>query len=544
MRFARTLCHASPMHRPAMAAALAIATAAATVGTIFGAASATAAPSGASAGATLAAASTPSAAPTPDQCLARNGVRCLTPATLATVYGIDGLRAKGLTGKGVSIGIVDSFGSPTIRQDLDVFDKQYGLPAVNLQVVTPAGAPPAFNARDSDMAGWATETTLDVEVAHAVAPDAQIVLIETPTSETEGLAGFPDIIKAEQAMISSNKVDIISQSFAATEETFDSRAQIQQLSNEIYPQVKQAGVTVLSSSGDDGPTDVMLDMKTLYTYPVTSWPASDPLVTSVGGTRLDVTAGGQRATADRAWGGPGVNGAGGGGRSTVFPQPAFQSTISGATGGRRAVPDVAFDADPASGLTFYGSFDGGGWSIGGGTSQAAPLFAGIVALADQAAGKRIGFLNDALYRLASAADHGASSGIVDVTSGSNNLTGRTEVPGYSATAGYDLATGLGTVNAALFVPAIVSATAAQAQPLASAAVPTSASSSPPTAASSAPPASKSSAPASVRPTAGVSAEDAKGDTISAGTIAVAVIVFLVAAGGTATVVIQRRRGRG
>lgn len=489
--------------------------------------------------------------PTPAQCLARDGARCLTPASLSAVYGIDALRTQGLTGKGVTIGIVDSFGSPTITEDLQVFDQAYNLPAVNLQIVTPAGTPPTFLESNSDMVGWATETTLDVEVAHAVAPDAKILLIETPTSETEGLQGFPEIIKSEQAMIAANKVDILSQSFAATEETFDSPEQIRQLSSEIYPLAQQAGVTVLSSSGDSGPTDDMLDMKSLYTYPVTSWPASDPLVTAVGGTRLNVAASGLRATPDVAWGGPGVSGAGGGGRSVVFGRPTFQASIAAAAGAHRAVPDISLDADPASGLTIYGSFDGGSWSVGGGTSQAAPLLAGIVALADQAAGKRVGYLNDALYGLAAAADHGASSGIVDVTSGSNNLTGHTAVSGYNAVSGYDLATGLGTVNANLFVPAIVKATAGQAKPLAGGAAPAS-SSAPATSAS--PKASATPSPAKVSPTssaspspqsaAGVKNDSSSGDTVSAGTIAIAVLAFLVAAGGSGYAFHQRRRRTG
>jgi subtilase family serine protease len=529
---------------------LAVALGGVAVGLTIGASGAGAA-SAAATGSRLASQTAAEPPPSPAQCLARDGARCLTPASLSAVYGIAALRAQGLTGKGVTIGIVDSFGSPTITQDLQVFDQAYDLPAVNLQIVTPAGTPPTFVESNSDMVGWATETTLDVEVAHAVAPDAKILLIETPTSETEGLQGFPEIIKSEQAMITANKVDILSQSFAATEETFDSPGQIRQLSSEIYPLAQQAGVTVLSSSGDNGPTDDMLDMTSLYTYPVTSWPASDPLVTAVGGTRLNIAASGLRATPDVAWGGPGVSGAGGGGRSVVFGRPAFQASIATTAQTHRAVPDISLDADPASGLTIYGSFDGGSWSVGGGTSQAAPLLAGIVALADQAAGKRVGYLNTALYGLAAAADHGASAGIVDVTSGSNNLTGHTAVRGYDAASGYDLATGLGTVNATLFVPAIVKATAAQAKPLAGGAVAASSSapaSSASTKASAPPTSSKPSPSTSPSPSphtaAGVKNDASSGDTLSAGTIAIAVLAFLVAAGGVGYFVVQRRRETG
>lgn len=407
--------------------------------------------------------------PSPERCLALVGARCLTPSTLAGVYGISKLRAQGVTGKGVSVGIVVSFGSPTIREDVDVYSRQYGLPALDLEIVTPAGTPPAFDQASSDRRGWALETTLDVEAVHAVAPEAKIVLIETPTSETEGLAGFPEIITAERAVLAANTVDVLSQSFGATEATFDSPAQLKDLSVQLYPQAQAAGVTVLSGSGDNGPTDFRLDMKTLFNRPSVSWPASDPLVTAVGGTRVDVDATGARIRPDSAWGGTGVHGAGGGGRSDVFAAPPYQSSINSVTDGRRAVPDISLDADPATGLIVYGSFDGGNWSVAGGTSQAAPLLAGIVALADQAAGHRVGFLNHALYGLAASPDRGASSGIADLNRGNNALAAFPAVPGYDAVGGYDLATGLGTVLAQQFVPAIVAATSASTHRLAQAA---------------------------------------------------------------------------
>ncbi len=420
--------------------------------------------------------------PTPQQCLTFTGGRCLDPAGLRRAYGLDGLYSAGTTGAGVTIGIVDSFGSPTIAHDIGVYDQRYGLPAVDLQVITPAGPPPAFRRSDGDMAGWAGETTLDVEVAHTVAPGAKILLIETPTSETEGLAGFPQIIQAENYVISHHLVDVLSQSFAATEATFTSPAQIRQLSAEVYPAAKAAGVTVLSSSGDSGPTDVKLDESTLYTTPQVDWPASDPLVTAVGGTMLDIGSDGNRATPDAAWGGRANGGAGGGGLSTVFPRPAFQDTVRGVVGARRGVPDIALDSATSSGLITYSSYAGSDWSVGGGTSQAAPLLAGIVALADEQAGARVGYLNDVLYGALAR----TGSGIVDVTRGSNDLvngSGVTNpVPGYRAVPGYDLSTGLGTVDAGRFVPALVAATSGRTQPLSAAGGPTTSSSPPPSSA--------------------------------------------------------------
>ena len=95
--------------------------------------------------------------------------------------------------------IVDSFGSPTIKADLAAFDKQFGYPAPpKFTVIAPAGKIPTFNLDNADMAGWAGETTLDVEYAHALAPGANILLVETPVSETEGVTGFPQIVAAEK----------------------------------------------------------------------------------------------------------------------------------------------------------------------------------------------------------------------------------------------------------------------------------------------------------------------------------------------------------
>ncbi|HEV7209463.1 MAG TPA: S53 family peptidase [Mycobacteriales bacterium] len=402
--------------------------------------------------------------PTPQECLAASGGRCLTPATLRALYGLGPLGGPGPTGRGVTVGVVVSFGSPTLRHDLAVYDQQYGLPALSLQTVAPAGEPPAFDPTDPDRLGWAGETTLDVEMVHVIAPDAKILVITTPVSETEGLQGFPEIIRSENAVL--GRVDVLSQSFAATEPTFDSAQQIRRLSEQIYPQAKAAGVTVVSATGDNGPVDAMRDGHTLFARAVTDWPASDPLVTAVGGTTVHVGADGQRISPDAAWGGRPGAGAGGGGVSEVFARPRFQDGVKATVGAHRGVPDVALDAAVAGGLITYGSYSPVGWSVGGGTSQATPLFAGLVALADGQAGARLGYLNDALYRL------GAAGGIRDVTAGSNALVDaggqRNPVPGYPARPGYDLATGLGSIDATRFVPAIIAARRGQLAPLAAA----------------------------------------------------------------------------
>lgn len=488
--------------------------------------------------------------PTPEECILRSGGRCVDPQQLAAAYGVTGLHARGITGTGVTVAIVDSFGSPTLRQDLAVYDATYHLPPLDLLVITPAGAPPPFDRANADMVGWAGETTLDVEVLHAIAPGARLLVVETPTSETEGLQGFPEIIKAENDVLAHQRADIITQSFAATEPTFDSPAQLRALSEQVYPLAKAKGVTVLSSSGDSGPTDVMVDLSTLFTRPTADWPASDPLVTAVGGTLLHIGPDGSRAAPDSAWGGQAGGGAAGGGRSDVFRRPAFQTSVATVVGDHRGVPDIALDASPASGLITYGTYAGRGWAVGGGTSQASPLLAGIVALADQLAAGRVGYLNDYLY---GAASRGPAAGIVDVTRGSNDLVDaagkRNPVPGYGATAGYDLATGLGTVNGAAFVPALAAARRGATVPLSAARATTA-----PTAASSASasatapvtvssqPVARSAGPAqpSVRPAAGGHASGG-GSGRTVGLVAASVALGAAAIAGTAALLVTRRR---
>jgi subtilase family serine protease len=395
-------------------------------------------------------------------------VACYGPAQIRQAYDLPALYAGGVTGQGTTIVIVDSYGSPTIRHDLAVFDQGYGLPAPpQFQIIQPAGRVPAYDPGSSDMVGWASETTLDVEWAHTVAPGARILLVETPVSETEGVQGFPQIMASEEYVLEHYHVDVISQSFSATEETMPSKAALQALRG-AYQAAYRDHVTVLAASGDSGATDLETDETTYYTHPVTSWPDSDPLVTGVGGTQLHFTAQGTPA-APTVWndtgnananefadGGAGPNPlASGGGTSIFFARPPYQNGVRDVVGDRRGVPDISMSAACSGPVNTYTSFGGAsaGWSLTCGTSEATPLFAGIVALADQVAGHSLGLINPALYQL--AAQH--APGIVDVASGDNTVSftqdGREQtVTGFRAGPGYNLATGVGTVDARYFVP--------------------------------------------------------------------------------------------
>jgi subtilase family serine protease len=384
----------------------------------------------------------------------------LTPAQIRAAYGLPPIAdlagpgpLKNITGKGQTIVIVDSFGSPTITADLARFDSYFRLPAPpSFRVIQPVGKVPAYHAGNSNRVGWAAETTLDVEWAHVMAPGARIVLVETPTSENEGTTGFPQIVAAEKYVLRHKLGQVISQSFAATEQTFPARSDYAALRDlrSAYLLAAADHVTVLAASGDQGATGDKYNMVDEYTSPAVSWPGTDPLVTAIGGTQLKLRPDGTRVSPDVAWNDSG------GGRSIIFPRPSFQDSVQSITGSRRGVPDISMDASCRSSVAVYSSFsgaDGGRWSTSCGTSLAAPLFAGIVALADQYAGHPVGLINPAIYQI--EAKH--EQGIVDVTKGNNTQTfmqggRRHTVRGFSAGPGYDLVTGAGTINAAYFVP--------------------------------------------------------------------------------------------
>ncbi len=342
------------------------------------------------------------------------------PAQLQAAYFVNPLLRAGINGKGTTIVIVDSFGSPTIKHDLAVFDRRFKLPAPpTLQIIHPAGPIPKFNPSNSAMASWADETTLDVEWSHVMAPGAKIVLVETPTSENEGTSGFPQIVKAENYVIRHHLGDVISQSFGATEETFP-KGKLRPLRSAYLAAAKPGHeVTVVSASGDAGATDYQNNMTDYYTHPVTSWPASDPLVTAVGGLDLDLTKAGQRLQPDQVWNDPApVPYSGGGGLSTIFGRPAFQNGVAAVVGSRRGVPDISMSASCGHSVNIYESFGIAGFEAICGTSEATPLFAGVIALVDQVAKRPIGPIDPLLYQLAAA----HAKGITDITHGNNTVS--------------------------------------------------------------------------------------------------------------------------
>jgi subtilase family serine protease len=403
------------------------------------------------------------------QCEKQLGYACYGATQIEQAYNEGPLFKDGITGKGQTIVIVDAFGSPTIAHDLGVFDKAYGIAAPpKLSVIQPAGKVAPFSGKNDTMVGWAGETTLDVEYAHTIAPGANILLVETPVSEEEGTSGFPQIETAEKYVLSHHLGGVISQSFSATEQTFPTTKSLLDLRG-AYELAAKDGVTVLAASGDSGAADVKTNETDYYLKPVTSWPDSDPLVTGVGGTELHLATAGQPRTPDTVWNDTynkalqqsffGTNGpnplAGGGGKSIIFTRPKYQNSVAGTVGDTRGVPDISMSGACDGSVNTYQSFPGqkAGWYPTCGTSEATPLFAGIVALADQKAHHSLGLINPALYEM--SALH--LPGIVDITKGNNTVSfeqgGKLDtVTGFDAVRGYDLASGVGTVNAAKFVP--------------------------------------------------------------------------------------------
>lgn len=390
-------------------------------------------------------------------CPASLSTDCRTPYDLRVAYSVQSLLERGYTGKGQTIVDIVSYGSPTLQQDMDVFDQQYGLPPITIKVLSPLGTKPHDNPTVKDTTGWADETTLDVQIIHAIAPDAGIVVLTSPVNETEGTIGLPEFRQLEQYAVTNHLGNIISQSFGASEVTLNTTAgkqEIQKWDTFFKQATTQQGITFFAASGDNGATDYTDSQATkLSPTPTTSFPTDDPWVTSVGGTSLQRNG---TAFQETAWNGSG--GASGGGFSSFFSTPSYQQTLPASVQNqlknRRGVPDVAGDADPSTGLAFYSS--DGGWNLTGGTSASAPLWAAFMAIANQMAGYPLGFINSALYKL--AASNVYAQDFHDITIGNNSVDrDGVQVPGYPAVPGWDPVTGLGTPVLDKLLPNLIAA---------------------------------------------------------------------------------------
>ena len=431
--------------------------------------------------------------PTPPSQAACNAIgrRCWAPGPYSIAYNLKQLHDAGNKGQGVTVAVVDSFGSQTIRADLNNFSTQFNLPHMcGEDNYTCAPGDPTFNilcvqactdakstgnGHQQDRSAWSVEVSLDVEWVHAVAPRANVLLVTSPTAETLGVPGFPQMMNAEQYVIDHGLAQVISQSFGAAEESFNGGTAALENLRGAFKSAKANGVSVFASSGDGGNANVMKspvggpNANPVIPFPSVIWPGSDPLVTSVGGTYLCANANTGSRVADsvsppiNCQSNPGVTEIGwviaGGGFSHVFGKPAYQSTLppgsnTGAnTNNMRGIPDVGMEASSRTGVLVY---DGGSWFVVGGTSVSSPTFAAVAAIADQVNGAPLGFLNDAFYKIGSNPARYAND-FFDVNTGNNDQFQDPQDPNYAATAGWDPVTGLGTPNAVNLVPDLIAA---------------------------------------------------------------------------------------
>jgi len=378
-------------------------------------------------------------------------IPCYGPEAIRKAYRLDELIAKGFTGTGQTIVIIDAFGSPTLRADLDAFDAIFGVPAPpSLTEIHMPGSQP-FDFTDDNQLGWAEETSLDVQWAHAIAPGAKIIVVESVDNSDAA------ILDAQNFAIEGRLGFIISESFGESElallQDGAEGAQILSDNEKSYKRARSRKMSVLVSAGDSGSAGTDINGN-LVPVPVAFYPASSPNVTTVGGTNLffgtathadpNGTYQGELVWNDGA-------GAGGGGVSQHFKLPNFQQDgLPRATrkslNGFRGYPDVAYNGGVFGGVIVHLGFldtafgpGNNGFFIFGGTSAGAPQWAGVTALANQVARRPLGFLNKRLYGLGA---EGALAGLMhDVTLGDNSFAG---IPGFSATSGWDLATGWGT----------------------------------------------------------------------------------------------------
>ena len=329
-------------------------------------------------------------------------VKGYTPTQIKGAYGI----TSSLDGAGQTVAIIDAYASPTILQDVNEWSTRRGLPTMNpgqfVQVVPP-GIYRRPNNPSQDPSGWYGEETLDVEAVHGMAPAAKIVFVGAPNN-------YQDMDAAMNHVVDQHLAQIVTNSYGFPTTELLPPGYVKPFEDTLI-QAAAEGIGVYFSSGDNG------DETARFGFATADWPASSPWVTAVGGTSLGVAADNTRVL-ETGWGtstyrcntttlvctrSGWLYGAGGG--VTIFPKPAYQEGV--VSGSNRAIPDVAALGDPQTGFlvgqtqTFPDGVYYDEYRLGG-TSLSSPIFAGLMALADQAAGQPHGFANPLFYSDAGA----------------------------------------------------------------------------------------------------------------------------------------------
>ena len=335
-------------------------------------------------------------------------------------------------GKGQTIAIIDEYSQPNIVSDVATFSSQFGLPQFNryggptFQVLNQTGGTSLPSNAPSD-SNWGIEISLDVEWAHAIAPEANIILFEAT-----------NVFTAVSTARSWSGVSVVSMSWTTTDSGSDQSYD----TTYFTTPAGHANITFLAATGDGGGA--------------AGYPAYSPNVIGVGGTTLTLNANGTYGS-EAAWSGSC------GGKSAHESEPSYQTSAAAALqvpdSGKREAPDVSFDANPSSGVVIYDSYDdpGSPWVETGGTSLACPCWAGLIAIADQfRAIEQVPLLTSLGTATAAA---GSAQGILyslsnPYTGGYFNSISSGSNSNYSANGAYSMVTGIGTPIANVLIPAL------------------------------------------------------------------------------------------
>ena len=400
------------------------------------------------------------AAPPPSSTADCNSLTtCYTPQQLQVAYGIKPLLGRGINGRGETVvlpELAESRLNPPqvtdMRQDMAAFDSLFHLPAARMRVVTTlagAGSP------------WLAfgEEVLDAEMVHALAPGATLVIVLVPSTALENT---PNAVASAVASLrlGSSLGDVISASEAGQVggEHCVSRAQARTV-NAALQEAASRHVTVVAASGDTGAAEEPCSLNPGPSFtPVkgVTLLASDPLVLGAGGTGLTASHTTGAWQGETAWGLPyGDPGstyqASAGGFSRLFPRPGYQDGVH-VISATRGVPDVSADASGHTGMAIV-LRDGGSTTIhnSGGTSASAPIWAALIALADQSAGRHLGLVNPAIYQIARGPRY--HQAFHDITKGNNTVQFPPKtITGYQAAPGWDPVTGWGSPDAQVLIP--------------------------------------------------------------------------------------------
>ena len=389
-------------------------------------------------------------------------VKGYTPAQIKGAYGI-----SGYDGAGQTVAVIDAFASPTIVQDVNQWSRNRGLPTMNASQFTQVVPPGIFNkpeTKQMDPQVWYGEETLDIEAVHGMAPAAKIVYVGAPNNRRDLDAAMNHVVDKQLAQIVTNSYGYATELLPP--------GYIKPL-NDTFIQAAAEGIGVYFASGDSG------DETSTFGFATPDWPAVSPWVTAVGGTALGVGSSNTRVL-ETGWGTSNYScdtstlvctRAGwlygsGGGVSRIFPKPSYQASL---TASGRTIPDVAALGDPQTGLlvgqtqTFPDGVYYDEYRLGG-TSLSSPIFAGLMALADQKAGHVHGFANPLFYanpgrfydvlsvKTAVARRNynnsvNANAGTSDFLRTFDDYTGS---PTQHTGPGWDNVTGLGTPNGVFF----------------------------------------------------------------------------------------------